>query len=206
MSSKAYLRFKVAIAFAQDLLDIQNQAQSGRGRRFQQEAVHRSCVVLSVAAWEGFVEHLLSEAVSALAPPQSTVTWAATHFNLIAADLAGRIVDFGTPNSENIQRLYRSSIGFDPWPTWSWHVPRRQWTPNDMRTRLNQWLKIRHSIAHGDDLPSNLQWIQDSQGRARLTRTLSKECMKFLDRLATQTEAGLKQHLSSHFGIANPWP
>jgi hypothetical protein len=73
-----------------------------------------------------------------------------------------------------------------------------------MRTRLNDWLQVRHSVAHGFALP-NHAFLLNQHGGYTLRLCHLKDCREFMRRVATSTDAALAQHLATTFGIAKPW-
>jgi hypothetical protein len=168
-----------------------------------------------VAAWEGYVEQLLLEAFAAMERDAGLVvgvagavvipTWARHTFGLRRSELVNALKQFNTPNAQNVQRLMRDWMQFDPFPAWSWHVKARKWDTAEMQKRTNQWLNIRHGIAHGSGLPKDIKWIQDAQDRPRLTLKLLKECKRFFERLVQQTDDSFRAFLQGIHGIAAPW-
>lgn len=210
MPSNAYQTFEEMIGNVDQLIQIHGRLQAGRGRRHQQEAIHHAGVVMSVGAWEAFVENILREAIRALsnnlhAAAAGTPLWAKLTFDTAMHGVETKIRQFNTPNAENVQRLFREGIGFNPWPYWSWRVGRRQWDQAEMRRRLNSWLRIRHGIAHGTGLPAEITWIHDNNVNPRLTKKLLEECRNFVKRLSEQTDQSLRQFLIADHGIPAPW-
>jgi hypothetical protein len=111
------------------------------------------------------------------------------------------IGDFSTPNAENSRRIF-ISVGFDPRPLWTWRLPGNvYWSTSAVSERLDQWLKIRHAIAHGHpQLPhaSALQWVRENPGSHEapaLRLTDAESCVNFVTRLAHATGDGLADHL-----------
>ena len=208
MPSSSFTEFEKLLQTVEQLISIHGKLQQGRGRRHEQDAIHRAGVVLTVAAWQAYVEKVLQEGLSCLenhvtapiagaAPPP----WAVISFRVRAASIKKSIADFNTPNSENVQRLFKDAFDFDPWPTWKWHVSRRSWDSSTFRSRTNDWLKIRHAIAHGDNLPDEIPWIRGKNKVPRLTLKLLKECRKHFHYLAGHTDDAFWQHLEEHHGI-----
>lgn len=203
------------MGFIDQLIEIHRKLQQGQGRRREQDAIHRAGVVMVVAAWEGYVEKVLLEALTAIerdagivagAPvPAGLPAWTRHTFGIRRTELVNALKQFNTPNAQNVQRLMREWMQFDPFPAWSWHVKARQWDTAEMQKRANQWLNIRHGIAHGSGLPTDIQWMQDAQHRPRLTLTLLKECKRFFERLVQQTDDSFRVFLQVTHGVAAPW-
>lgn len=64
---------------------------------------------------------------------------------------------------------------------------------SDVRARLNNWLKVRHAIAHGhDDLPDVPMLAKLNNGARLLRRANAEACMTFFERLVTCTDGGLR--------------
>jgi RiboL-PSP-HEPN len=213
MPSDANSQFAQLIGFVDQLVAIHRRLQTGRGRRHQQDALHRAGVVMTVAAWESYVEKVVLEAVQAIGnsgglggSSGSTVpAWAKHSFALRQAEIAGSVKRFHTPNSTNVRDLMDDALGFKPWPHWSWHVGPRQWDESTMRRRLDDWVRIRHSVAHGFPLPGDVPWLRNGNGPPRLTLSLLQECQKFFSHLVNQTDSAIAGFLSSHHGMLAPW-
>lgn len=214
MPSNAHTQFGTQIGFVDQLIAIHGKLQTGQGRRHEQDAIHRAGVVMVVAAWESYIEKVVMEALvaietnagvaaGAVAPP--VPQWARHAFSLRRAEIAKGVKRFNTPDAVEVRDLMVNSLEFNPWPHWSWHAGPRQWEEKDMRDRLNEWVLIRHSVAHGFPLPNTIQWLKDPQGRPRLNLTLLRECKRFFVHLATQSDVAFAGFLHNHHGIPAPW-
>jgi hypothetical protein len=212
MPSQSFDKFEDLLGSVDQLVIIHGKLQQGRGRRHEQDAIHRAGVVLAVAAWQAYIEKVLEEGLLHIenhvtAPAGGAVPppWATSGFLLRKASIKKSIADFNTPNSENVRRLFKETIDFDPWPAWTWRAQRRNWTSQVLRSRTNDWLRIRHSIAHGFDLPSDIQWIRGANGAARLTLGLLQECRKHFHHLVNKTDHAFSDHLRNQHGIPALW-
>lgn len=213
MPSQSLAQFKDQVAFVEQLIAIHGKLQSGQGRRHEQEAIHRAGVVMMVAAWQSYVEKLIMEGVSSLelnAGLMATTTppvpaWARHAFALRRAEIAIDVKKFNTPNDTGVRDLLMRGLEFNPWPIWCWHAGPRQWESKEIRDNLNNWVLIRHSVAHGFPLPASIAWLKDSHGRARLTLSLLKECKRFFEHLVAQTDSAFSDFLHTHHGIPKPW-
>lgn len=54
--SNAQSKFMEQLGLVDQLITIHGKLQTGRGRRHEQDALHRAGVVLTVAAWQAYVE------------------------------------------------------------------------------------------------------------------------------------------------------
>jgi len=213
MPSEARQQFEGLIGFVDQLVTIHGKLQQGQGRRHEQDAIHRSGVVLTVAAWESYIEKVVMESLDAMetaadagTPPGGLVpTWARQAFALRRAEIGEGVKKFNTPDATKVRDLLEGSVGFSPWPHWNRRSGPRQWGEKEMRARLNAWVLVRHSVAHGFPLPSDVEWLQDARGRPRLTLELLRECRKFFKHLVEQTDEALASRLDARHGIPKPW-
>lgn len=175
-----------------------------RGRRYQEVSIDRAVIVLAVAAWQAAVQDLTTALLDTARPTGPTPIDVA-RYNALTGFARKAISDFATPNAENTQRLMVSA-GFDPKPLWTYTIaggqgrPRTTWTPHMVSVRLNEWLKIRHALAHGhEELPVNqaLYSVRNAGVTSNPTLVLkdAEACIAFLNRLVSLTSAGLAAHL-----------
>lgn len=207
MPSDASNEFQTLMGYVDQLITAHGRLQQGRGRRHEQDAIHRAGVVLIVAAWESYAEKVLLEAFSTVVGNAAGgPAWARQILILRANEVKEWTSDFNTPNAENVQRMFRRALEFDPLPAWNWNAPQRNWNPERMNQRLNAWVRIRHTVAHGGNLPDNIHWIQNPQThQPRLTLTLLRECKAFFERIVDQTDNAFLHWLQNHHGVALPW-
>ncbi|WP_195821699.1 HEPN domain-containing protein [Roseobacter sp. MH60115] len=190
----------------EQLVDIHESLQTGRGRRHRQDALHRSGVVLTVAAWQSYVEKVIAEAFHLVSdhmtdPASATPTWAIQSFNLRKAQAKTLIKRFNTPDDVRVRDVFQDTMGFNPWGSWEWRQGPRQWDAPEIRRRTNGWVRVRHSVAHGFDLPDDLDWLKGENGEARLTLGLLNECRKHFAHLVGITDDSFGAFLSNSFGI-----
>ena len=73
-----------------------------------------------------------------------------------------------------------------------------------VRVRLNEILRVRHSFAHGFDIPA-YNWTELPSGKVRLTSKAIQEIEAFFKNLVKVTDNGMKTHIESTYGFANIW-
>ncbi|MEZ2222229.1 HEPN domain-containing protein [Rhizobium sp. RCC_161_2] len=184
--------------------------QNGRGRRHEQDALHRAGVVLTIAAWQAYIEKLVGEALDIIdgemrSPQLDSPQWAIHTFQLRRTAILNAVKKFNTPDDDKVRDLLLEAFGFNRWASWEWRVGPRQGTVAETRRRTNTWVLVRHSIAHGFNLPSDIDWLQGGNGQARLTLGLLMECRKHFVFLAAKTDAAFAAHLTAAHSIASPW-
>ncbi len=208
--SVALTNFTGQLGLVDQLISIHGKLQNGRGRRHELDALHRAGVVLTVAAWQAYVEKIVAEALDIFDaemrnPIAASPAWAVHTFQLRRAAILNAVKKFNTPDDVKVRDLFQDSFGFNPWPSWAWQQGRRQWTENETRRRTNIWVLVRHSIAHGFSLPNDVDWLKGLNGQARLTLGLLQECRKHFVYLVQQTDAAFAEHLIGVHNIARPW-
>lgn len=156
--------------------------------------LYEASIVLSVASWEGYLEGVTTYSIQVirkrLKPKGKRV------LSLLQNRVENDIKRFNTPNSENARSLLIDSFDYDPWPDWKWS--RGGLSSLQMRQRMNDYLLIRHTIAHGAQLPP-VSFLLDSSGSPRLTYTVCSKAVSFFKAVITATDAGLASHIDAHY-------
>lgn len=73
-----------------------------------------------------------------------------------------------------------------------------------VRVRLNEILQVRHSFAHGFNIPA-YNWTELPNGRVRLTSKAIQDIEAFFKNLVNVTDAGMKAHIESTYGLTSIW-
>lgn len=189
MPSNAYnVHLQQLLQDADEIQAIHSQQRTGNpGRQYGLASLNRAAVVLSVSAWESYVEELLRESLQALRPmPPHAGAWPA--LNAYVLGLLGR---FHTPNPANVEQLIRNSLGLpDVHLAWVWqNCP----SPQAVQ-RLDEALAYRHEIAHGVN------------PRPTIHNFYSSQLPNFIRRLARCTDEAVRDHLANVHGVPAPWP
>jgi hypothetical protein len=173
---------------AEELDEIHRQLRTGNpGRQYGLASLNRAAVVMSVSAWESYVEELMRESLQALRPPTPPLgNWPA-----LSAFILGEVGRFHTPNAANVANMIHRCLGLaDVRASWGW----RNCTATQAETLLNEALDRRHQIAHGVN------------PRPTIHNAYSRRLPVFIERLAECTDQAVRQHLVAVHGLANPWP
>ncbi|MBR8829499.1 MAG: hypothetical protein DSM107014_16655 [Gomphosphaeria aponina SAG 52.96 = DSM 107014] len=109
---------------------------------------------------------------------------------------------FNTPNWDNTRNLLVQNTGYDPIGDWVWSE--RNMNSVDVRLKLNEILRVRHSFAHGFSIPA-YSWTQSPTGKIRLTAKAIKDVDEFCRHLVTVTDLGMKQQIKTNYGIIVSW-
>jgi hypothetical protein len=189
VSSNAFsVHLEQLLADAKELQDAHTRLKTGEpGRQYGLASLNRSTVIISVSAWESYVEELLRDCLQALRPPAPLMgAWPTLN-----AHVLGLLARFHTPNAVNVANLIHNSLGLpDIRPSWGW----QNCTSLQAEQRLDQALTYRHEIAHGVNPRPNI----DNLYASRLPG--------FVRRLARCTDDAVRHFLVNTHGIANPWP
>jgi hypothetical protein len=187
MIDLAEYEFSRAMRDSRNLIAIHRELNREPGLRVREMSLNRAVVVLTVAAWQAYVQDLVTEVLSAFEIPGGDNGRAM--YLAIRAEVLSSADRFTTPNSENTRKLLLR-LGFDPWPHWEWQAGPQYLSASRARERMDQWLKVRHAIAHGhDSLPDVDVLPQLPDGRCTLRRSEAEACMSFFTRIVSKTTA-----------------
>lgn len=189
------VEFHRALNDPKQLVIIHRKLQQGRGRRTLELSLNRAIIVLTVAAWQAYVEALARAIFDSLGPPTDVTTPGRT----LAAIWEGRraevenMIDrYSTPNADNTLGLFRA-VGFHPEDSWTWGQGHGEMKPGQIKDRLNRWVSIRHSIAHGSELPPAAEMLV-TKNKSGLTIRLkdAEACLHFVERTAEATDVAAR--------------
>ena len=153
-----------------------------------------------VAAWNAYIDNLVRNFYDMIAD-SANPKFDAIH-TLAKGTVENALTRFNTPNWENTRNIFNQYTGYDPINDWG----RSQTNMNleQVHQRLNEILRVRHSLAHGSDMPA-YNWTQSPNGRVRLTSKAIQETEAFFKNLVKATDRGMKAHIESTYGLANIW-
>ena len=200
MSSPAASKY---ITAAGRLQTLRKAATDKRLRPISQEEIqvyYHASLAAYVATWEAYISNLVRDFYDVIAD-SSDLRFNAIH--TIAQQAAEEALRrFNTPNWENTRDLLVQCTRYDPINDWVWS--RRGMNGLQVRERLNQILRVRHSFAHGFGMPA-YDWTQSTRGRVRLTSKVIQETEAFFENLVNVTDNGMKGHINQTYGISNIW-
>src|SRR5947209_3810601 len=147
MIEDAEQEFERAVGHAENLIELHRRGRQGQGRRFAEMSLNRAVVVLTLAAWQAYIEKLVDEVLTYMSVPHGEQGHNA--YLVLRAEVSNHVQNFSTPNAENTLRLL-ARVGFNPRPDWTWVDGHLTITPQLACDRINQWQRIRNAVAHGD--------------------------------------------------------
>jgi hypothetical protein len=182
------VHLKQLLTDAVELDRIHTQLRTGLpGRQYGLASLNRAAVVVSVSAWESYVEELMRESLQTLRPPAPALgSWPA-----LSTFISGQLGRFNTPNSQNVANLINSCLGLaDVRISWGW----RSCGSAKAAALLDRALALRHEIAHGVN------------PRPVIHNNYSSGLPGFIRRLARCTDIAVRDHRLTTHGRASPWP
>lgn len=199
--------FEGAMKHCVNIIEVhRGYGTGGGGRRYREVSLDRAVVVLAVAAWQAAVQDITLGIVETAAPSAAKARKRARYLAKCGQVFDG-VQKLATPNAQNTRRLMMSA-GFDPRPLWTWTIAggrgrqRVTWTPAMVDGRLDEWLQVRHAIAHGHDELPVVQALESvrldgatSDPTIRLTD--AETCVSFLRRLVRLTSNGAAAHVGT---------
>ena len=145
-----------------------------------------------VAAWNAYIKNLVRDFYDAIVDPSDPKFRAI--YTIARKRAENALTRFNTPNAENTRNILVEYTGYDPINTLLWI----------QREKLDDIVEVRHSFAHGFDMPTNT-WTQSLSKRGHLTSKAIQETEAFFKNLVKVTDKGMKAHIESTYGLANIW-
>ncbi|WP_157122126.1 hypothetical protein [Nocardia miyunensis] len=146
--------FGRSIQHCHNLIAIHEERNNAQGRRHREISLNRATIVLAVATWQTLVQDLTMGALEAAKPDAAAALAEAGTYRLIRAQIERQVRNFSTPNTQNTRDLL-DTVGLDVKPHWIWEVgaqgrdQRRTRKFEEIKNELEDWLQVRHAIAHG---------------------------------------------------------
>ena len=164
------------------------------------QVFYHASLTAYVAAWNAYINDLVSEFYNLISDPSNQKYDAVYIIAQQAAENA--LTRFNTPNWENTRDILRRYTGYDPINDWS--SSQGNMNLEQVRERLTEILKVRHSFAHGSNIPAYV-WTQSPSGNVRLTSKAIQDADAFFKRLVKVTDNGMKSHIESTYSLTNIW-
>ena len=153
-----------------------------------------------VAAWNAYIDNLVRNFYDLIAD-SANPKFDAMH-TLAKGTIENALTRFNTPNWENTRNLLSQCTGYDPINDWG--GSQTNMNLEQVRQRLNEILRVRHSLAHGSDMPA-YNWTQSPSGKVRLTGKAIQKTDAFFKNLVKVTDRGMKAYIASTYDLTNIW-
>lgn len=145
-----------------------------------------------VAAWNTFIKNLVRDFYDVIVDPSDPKFRAI--YTIARKRAENALTRFNTPNAENTRNILVWYTGYDPINTLLW----------TQREKLDDIVEVRHSFAHGFDMPFNT-WTQSLSKRGHLTSKAVQETEAFFKNLVEVTDNGMKAYIESTYVLTNIW-
>jgi len=198
--SPAALKYKTTVGRIQTL---RRAATDRRLRPMSYDEIqvyYHAALTGYVATWNAYIDNLVRDFYDVIADAANP-KFDAIH-TLAMSMTENALARFNTPNWENVRNLLNQYTGYDPINDWG--VSQVSMNLEQVHQRLNEILRVRHSFAHGSDMPAYV-WTQSSSGRIRLTSKSIQETEVFFKNLVKVTDKGMKTHIELTYGLTNIW-
>jgi RiboL-PSP-HEPN len=161
MPSPAAMKYFNHLQKAKILRELANDRRVRSTPRI--EICRHASLATQVATWDAYVNNLVRTFFE-VTTDSLTTKFHALH--QMARSISEQALEkFNTPNYENTRNLLIQYTGYDPINDWNWPG----YNSVQVRERLNQILKVRHSFAHGFAIPA-YPWTQSATtGAVELT-------------------------------------
>ena len=145
-----------------------------------------------VAAWNTYIKNLVRDFYDVIVDPSNPKFRAI--YTIARKRAENALTRFNTPNAENTRNILVWYTGYDPINTLLWTQGKK----------LDDIVEVRHSFAHGFDMPSNA-WTQSMSKSGHLTSEAIQDTEDFFKNLVEVTDNGMKAHIESTYGLTNIW-
>ncbi|WP_261904046.1 HEPN domain-containing protein [Vibrio fortis] len=170
--------FDVSIQDAERILEAYEHMKSIPDLGRDPEELKRAALIMSLTAWETYVEDKISEEVEI----QTRVLQGSQIGNFIGNSLEKELKFFHTPNSKKTKDLFERFLGIDVTTSWSWPGYEE---PERTRSKLNEWIKKRGDAVHRS--------VLDKQTTHLISKPEAEKCIRFFKSLVEATENALAQ-------------
>jgi|GEM_PF-6541051 len=194
MASVAISRFQQQMNNAEKLRKTQTQ----KNKNNEKQIYYQASLAATVAAWDSYIKAVTGEFISKTFSRSSDSFYLITH-NSLQIQFKEKTKRLNTPSFDNARNHILEFTGYDPISDWDY--PKLNWSHFQVKNRLEEILKVRHSFAHGFPTPP-LPWTTSITGGG--TR-LKLDDIKFneiiITHLVRTTDRKLEVHLSNNFGL-----
>lgn len=192
MPSPAALKYTTAVSRIQTLRRTATDKRLRPMPRDEIQVYYHAALTAYVAAWNTYIKNLVVDFYDVIADPSDPKFRAI--YTIARQRAENALKRFNTPNGENTRNILIWHTGYDPINTLLWI----------QREKLDDIVEVRHSFAHGFDIPSNT-WTQSLSRRGHLTSKAIQGTETFFKNLVNITDRGMKAHIEVTYRLASIW-
>lgn len=167
--SNAKKNFEIAIQDADHLLELfDNLNKEGS---IKHEELKRAAVIMSLTAWETYIEDIVTEVVES----QVKLLDGSKIATFIKSSLEEELRTFNTPNSSKTKKIFERFLHIDVTKRWDWI----NGDCDAVRKKLNNWIKTRGQAVH--------RAVIDKQVHHLVNRNDASKCITFFKKIVDVT-------------------
>ena len=192
MPSPAALKYRITVDRIETLRRTATDKRLRPMSHDEIQVFYHAALTAHVAAWNAYIKNLVGDFYDVIADPSDPKFRAIYTIARQRADNA--LARFNTPNAEHTRNILVEYTGYDPINTLLWI----------QGGKLDDIVAVRHSFAHGFDMPSNT-WTQSLNRQGRLTNWGIHETKDFFKNLVNITDSGMKAHIEATYKLTSIW-
>jgi len=174
--SKAYDNFMIAIRDSENILDAYDRLNKDRVDNRDPEELKRAALIMTLTAWETYVEDRVKEEVdSRLRALEGSQI---AHY--IQKKLENDLRFFHNPNSKKTKNIFEDFVGTDVTESWLWAGMDQE----TIREKLNDWISKRGEAVHRS--------VTDKNANHLVSRDDMRKCINFFKQLVDVTDSALR--------------
>ncbi|WP_027858417.1 HEPN domain-containing protein [Marinobacterium jannaschii] len=173
--SVAYENFKISILDSERILEAYDLLNKERVGGREPEELKRAALIMTLTAWETYVEDRVTEEVDSRLRALDGSQIA----EYMRKNLEKDLKFFHNPNSQKTKHIFQDFVGVDVTQKWAWG----DLECDDVRGRLNDWIKKRGDAVHRS--------ITDKQSSHLVGRDEMRKCVNFFKQLVEVTDVSL---------------
>lgn len=173
--SRAKDNFDIAIQDAERILDAYDKLNRDRIDNRDPEELKRAALIMSLTAWETYVEDRITEVLQ----NQMRTLDGSQVARFVTETLKRELKYFHTPNTRKTKELFERFLNIDVTAGWNW----AGFETKTSTARLDEWIKKRGDAVHRS--------VMDKQSGHLVSREDMKKCVTFFKNLVEATDKTL---------------
>lgn len=173
--SKAREHFDNAIQDAERILQAYDHLNQLEGRDREPEELKRAALIMTLTAWETYVEDVIEERLTAdlRSLEGSNVS------KFINSTLERELRYFHTPSSKKTKGMFERFLHIDITESWIW----LDGDSEQVKSKIDYWIRKRGEAVHRS--------VNDKQATHLVSRPGMKKCLTFFKKLVETTDVAL---------------
>lgn len=173
--SKAKDNFENAIQDAERILQAYDHLNQLEGREREPEELKRAALIMTLTAWETYVEDVIDERLSA----DLRTLEGSNAGKFIKSTLERELRYFHTPNSKKTKGMFERFLHIDITESWTWI----DGDSEQVKLKIDQWIRKRGEAVHRS--------VNDKQATHLVSRPDMKKCLTFFKKLVEVTDQAI---------------